>query len=108
MSNRLMQVFEYKNDSKAAIKKLRQLCKEKETKKVGVRMTTEFLSSVNIHIPIKYACNYINKVASEVDEYRTWEWVESADLKVSISATEYFVYVRAMCDSTRISKDEEE
>ena len=102
------QEFEYKNDSKAAIKKLRQLCKEKETKKVGVRIKTDVWDSVNLHIPIKYACDYINKVASEVVEYRTWEWIESADLKVNISATEHFVYVRAMCDYTRMPDDEEE
>ena len=104
----IRQEFEYKNDSKAAMKKLRQLCKEKETKKVGVRMLTDTWDSVSVHIPIKYACDYINKVASEVVEYRTWEWVQSADLKVNISATEYFVYVRAICESTRIPKDEEE
>lgn len=103
-----IQEFEYKNDSEAAIKKLRQLCKEKGVKEVGVRMTTGMWDSVNVHIPIKYACNYINKVASEVDEYRTWEWVQSADLKVDITASQFFVYVKALCESTRIPKDEEE
>lgn len=102
------QEFEYKNDSKAAIKKLRQLCKEKGVKEVGVRIRTDVWSAVSVHIPIKYACNYINKVASEVSEYGTWEWVQSADLKVDISTTEHFVYVRAMCDYTRMPEDEEE
>jgi len=102
------QEFEYKNDNEAAIKKLRQLCNERKTKKVGVRMRTDIWDSVNIHIPIKYACDYINKVVSEVDEYRSNDWVQSADLKVNISATEHFVYVTAMCDYTRMPKDEEE
>ncbi len=102
------QVFEYKNDSKAAIKKLRQLCKEKETKKVGVRMTTEFLSSVTVDIPIKYACDYVNKVASEVNSHRNYEWVESADLKINIRVTRYHVYVKASCEVTRMPNEEEE
>ena len=102
------QEFEYKNDSRAAIQKLKQLCKDKGVKKVGVRMKTDTWDSVCVDIPIKYACDYINKVASEVGDYKTYGWVESADLKVNVSATEYFVYVRAMCDATRIPKDEEE
>jgi len=102
------QEFEYKNDSEAAIKKLRQICKEVGTKEVGVRIQTDVWDSVGLHIPIKYACNYIDKVASEVREHRDWEWVQTADLKVNISATEYFVYVKASCESTRMPNDEEE
>jgi len=103
-----MQEFEYKNDSEAAIKKLRQLCKEKGVKKVGVRMTTDMWDTVSVDIPIKYACDYINKVAIEVSDYRSYDWVQSADLKVNITASRFFVYVRAKCESTRIPKDEEE
>ena len=100
--------FEYKNDSEAAIKKLRQLCKEKGSKEVGVRMQTDMWDSVTVDIPIKYACNYINTVASEVNEHRTWEWVQSADLKINITTSRFFVYVKASCETTRMPKDEEE
>ena len=103
-----IQEFEYKNDSKAAIKKLRQSCKEKETKEVGVRMKTDVWDSVNVHIPIKYACNYINAVVSDVNEHRNWEWVQSADLKINISTSRFFVYVNASCEVTRMPKNEEE
>jgi len=103
-----IQEFEYKNDSEAAIKKLRQLCKEKGCKEVGVRMQTDMWDSVSVHIPIKYACKYINAVASDVNEHRKWEWVQSADLKINISTSRFFVYAKASCEATRIPKDEEE
>lgn len=102
------QEFEYKNDSEAAIKKLRQICKEIGTKEVGVRIKTDIWGSIGLHIPIKYACNYINEVASEVRQHRGWDWVQTADLKITISKTMYHVYVNAVDEVTRTPNDEEE
>lgn len=102
------QEFEYKNDSKAAIKKLRQICKEIGTKEVGVRIRTDIWSSIGLDIPIKYACEYISKVASEVRGHRDYYWVQTADLEITISKTKYHVYVKAVNEVTRTPNDEEE